>query len=181
VKWQRKSDGTLIKVQTGKEVGPEAVTITRVGELFFIVSLDRMATTGGYTLGIVHEGAPTPMERRKIPKFCTVNNKPEIPKKEMLALREVKGAAEDPELVVELAETAERISLTKDKPFKRVEGYEVDLSYPPEGKTFTKLREGSKLQLGGEEYKIVAITTNEVVLSASLNDKKYTVRQSAAR
>jgi hypothetical protein len=182
VKWQRKlSDGTLIKVQTGKEVGPYAMNLVRVGELFFIVSLDRAASTGGYTLGVTHEGAENPWERRKVPKFVTVSNKPEILKKDLLALREVKGTPEEPELIVELAETGEKISVTKDKPFKRVEGYEVDLSYPLEGKTFTKLRVNSKLHFAGEDYKVVAITPTEVVLSANLNDKKYTVRQTASR
>ena len=57
-----------------------------------------------------------------------------------------------------------------------MEGYEADLNYPVENKSFPNLREGSKLMLGGEEYKVVTVSANEVVMSASLNDKKYTVR-----
>ncbi len=181
VKWQRKLDGAVIKVQTGKEVGPAALTLQKVTELFFIVSLDRIFTTNSFTLGITHEGAPDARGRARIPKICTLNNKPEISKRDILALREIRGTAEDPELVVQLAETGEKVTVTKDKPFKRLEGYEADLSYPVEGKTFPKLREGAKVHFGGEDYKVVAINSSEVVLSATLNDKKYTVRLAAAR
>lgn len=181
VKWQRKPDGSLIKVQTGREVGPDAMRITRIGELYFIVSLERVASAGGYVLGITHEGAEDPRFRRKIPKFCTVNNKPEISPRELVALREIRGDPQDPELIVELAETGEKITVTKDDPFKRVEGYEADLSYPVEDKTYKNLRKNSRIFIGGEEYKIVAITPGEVVLSASLNDKKYNIRQVAPR
>jgi hypothetical protein len=63
----------------------------------------------------------------------------------------------------------------------RVEGYEADLKYPPESKDFKNLRVGGLVHFAGEDYNIVAITENEVVLSARLNDKKYTVRLAAAQ
>ena len=55
----------------------------------------------------------------------------------------------------------------------------VDLKYAPENKTWTSRRVGDPLFFNGEDYNIVAITENEVVLSAKSNQKKWTVKYSA--
>ena len=57
----------------------------------------------------------------------------------------------------------------------------MDLSYPPETKQFTEKRQRETITLGGEDYNIVAITQNEVVLSARSNNKRTTLRYSAAQ
>ena len=94
--------------------------------------------------------------------------------------RKVKGTPEDPtELIVELTDTKERVSVAKGKDFKRPDGFEVDLRYPVENKEFKNLRKNSSVTVAGDQYNIVAISENEVVLSARLNDKKYTIRQMA--
>jgi hypothetical protein len=176
VKWQRRPDGTLIKIQTGKEVGPDAMLITRITPLYYIIALDRVSS-GGFVMGVTREAAEKPLDRLKKQKFVTLNTT-----NEFFTLREVKGTPEDPtELVLELADTKERVSVAKSKDFKRPAGYEVDLKYPVENKSFPKLRTGSTITVAGDQYIIVAISENEVVLSARLNDKKYTVRQIANR
>src|SRR5258706_2298974 len=169
VKWVRRpGDGLVIKVQTGKEVGPEAMTISKVTPLYYIISLDRIAQ-GGYVIGVTREGAERPIERRKQSKFVTPGST-----NQFFTLREVKGPPEDPtELVLELADTKESISLAKTKEYKRVVGYEVDLKYPVENKNFANQRVGSTITVAGDQYNIIAISENEVVLSARLNDKKY--------
>ena len=96
-------------------------------------------------------------------------------------MKEIKPPPEDPaELILELADGVTKVSIAKDKPFTQVEGYEADLKYAIDGKTFSNLRVNSPLRFLGEEYIVVAITQNEVVVSARSNDKKYTVRQGAA-
>jgi hypothetical protein len=62
--------------------------------------------------------------------------------------------------------------------FRRVEGYKADLKYAPEIKTWPGKRVGNSISLNGEEYKIVAITKNEVVLSAP-NQKKWPITATA--
>jgi hypothetical protein len=176
VKWQRRPDGTLIKIQTGREVGPDAMIITRITPLYYMISLDRV-NAGGFVMGVTREAAERPLERKKKQKFVTLNVT-----NEFFTLREVKGTPEDPsELVLELADTKERVSVAKSKDFKRPVGYEVDLKYPVENKNYLNQRVGSTLTVAGDQYIIVAILENEVVLSARLNDKKYTVRQIAGR
>ena len=179
VKWQRKPDGTLLKVQTGKEVGPEALVIAKVTPLYTIISLER-PTPPGYTISVTHEEAEKPQMRGKARKFVKLDTPAST--NDFFTLKEVKGPPEDPtELVLELVDTKERVSIAKGKDFKRAAGFEVDLKYPVENKEFKNQRIGSAITLANEPYKIVAINENEVVLSARLNDKKYTIRQMAAR
>jgi len=176
VKWQRRPDGTVIKIQTGKEVGPEAMTISKITPLNFIISLDRVANPG-YYFGVTREAAEKPAFRKKQQKFVTLNGT-----NEFFTLREVKGPPEDPtEVVIELQDTKERVTISKTSEFKRVVGYEADLKYPVENKNYTNLRVGSTITVAGDQYIIVAINENEVVLSARSNDKKYTIRQPGAR
>jgi hypothetical protein len=179
VKWQRRPDGTLLKIQTGREVGPEAMSIAKVTPLYFIISLDKVANPG-YIISTARENAERAVDRRKKAKFYTLNAPATT--NDFFTLKEVKGPPEDPtELVLELADTKEHVSIAKGKDFKKAVGYEVDLKYSVENKDFKNLRIGSSLTLAGDQYIIVAISENEVVLSARLNDKKYTVRQLAGK
>ena len=179
VKWQRPpppNQQTLIKLVTGDEVGWGKMTITRIQPLNFIINLERIPTPGSYYIGVTHEGAERVMERKKKQRFATAHTK-----NEFFTLKEIVGPPEEPtELVLELPiDGGKNVSISKDKPFTQVEGYEADLKYTIDGKTFNNLRVNSVLRFLGEEYIVVAITQNEVVVSARSNDKKYTVQQTA--
>ena len=96
-------------------------------------------------------------------------------------MREIKAAPDNPTnftVVLELNDTAQRVTVTKDQPFRRIDGYMVDLKYTPETKTWTSRRVGAPLSFNGEDYNIVAITENEVVLSAKSNQKKWPIKYS---
>jgi hypothetical protein len=56
----------------------------------------------------------------------------------------------------------------------------VDLKYAPENKSWINRRVGASLSFNGEDYNIVAITENEVVLSAKSNQKKWTIKYTAS-
>lgn len=175
VKWQRRPDGTLLKLVTGQEIGWPKMVVTRIAPLNFIIDLERVPTPGSYYLGVTREAAERPAERKKKQRFATLNTK-----NEFFTLKEIKGPPEDPEeLVLELADRVKKVSIAKDKPFTEVEGYEADLKYTIDGKAFNGLRVNSPVRFLGEDYIVVAITPNEVVVSARSNDKKYTVRQTA--
>ena len=170
VKWQRKADGSLIKVQTGAEVGPEAMTIVRVAPLHFMISLDRVPTAGSYYFGVAREAAEKFADRRKISTFATQNST-----NQFFTVRESSGPPEDPAVVLELVPGKDRVTVSKDKPYKRVDGYQVDLKYPLTNEKMSNLRVGSTFRMSGEEYKVIAINTNNVKLTALINDKPYTV------
>lgn len=178
VQWQRGADGTLIKLARGTEVGPEAAVVTAIRPLHLILSFDSVGpvTDGvptGYLIGIEREAAPTPAQRRKRQTFARLNEKRE----ELFTLREVQGPPENPTgLVLEMSDTGERITLSRDQPYRRIEGYLADIRYDPEKRQFPGRRVGDRISLAGEEYNIVAITENEVVVSHRLTGKKSTIR-----
>jgi hypothetical protein len=63
-----------------------------------------------------------------------------------------------------------------------VVGYTADLSYPPEGATWPQRRVGDPLKFDYDTNKIVEISSNEVVLSASSGSgKRVKIKHQAAR
>lgn len=177
--WQKTSDGRLIKVDD-TNIGVNAVVVTRMVPLYLKLTLDDVTTMDSGTrckIGVENEATLNLRDRKK-QKYCKVGDK-----NETFALREVKVAPNNPTnvtAVLELNETGQRLEITREQPFRRVEGYMVDLKYAPESKTWTARRVGAQLNFNGEEYNIVAITENEVVLSAKSNSKKWTIKYSAS-
>ena len=174
--WQKKSDGQPILILTGEETGPKALVVTKQTPLYLTISLDNVSTSESgtrYVINVEREAAVDRSKRLKKPFFAKKDEK-----NEAFVLREVKGPPDAPtELVLELTEGGDIVSIAKDKPFRRVDGYMVDLKYPLENRPPWKdQRVGSAaLKFGGEEYNIVAITKTEVVVLAKSNQKKTPV------
>jgi hypothetical protein len=173
--WQKAADGRLIKIQTGNETGPDALIVTNQRPLYLTITLDSVSTTDSGNRYVLY------VEREAAAKVANRGRKPFVSKKdeknEVFVLREVKGPAEAPtEVVVELVDGGDLVSVSKEKPFKRVDGYTVDLRYPLENRPpWLNQRVGAVLKFGGEEYNIVAITKTEVVVLAKSNQKKTPV------
>ena len=163
----------LIKSIKGTEATLDQVQITRIAPLLMTVAFDRY-TAAGYMITTTNETALGQGAASSCPIPLNDTNKA------VLVVREIRGAKEDPsEVVVELKDSNERVTLRKDQPFMRTNAFEVDLKYL-NNKPFTRQRVNAALNFGGEDYKIVAITPAEVVFSAA-NDKKYTVRLAGQR
>ena len=179
VVWKRKPapDNTPIKAEKGN-VGVEAITVTKSSPLHLIITLDAVTATDSgarYTIGVEREAAASPAQRRKRAFYGT----PKVKSDGGFVILEVKGPPENPtELVLELTDSAERAVVTKDAPFRRVDGYTTDLKYDPENRKWMNLRVGAggpgtqPITVDGESYIVVAINKNEVVLSAKSNNKK---------
>ena len=89
-------------------------------------------------------------------------------------IRGIKGPAEDPtDLQLEIAETQETVWITKSNPYKRVDGYTVDMKYDPESRKLPKVHVNDIITLDNEQYKVVEITNN-VVRVQSINNTKIT-------
>jgi hypothetical protein len=174
VEWQRAADGTLIKIKTGKEVGVDAAVVTKITPLYLSLSLDGVQTnelSTVYIIGVERQSAPTPALRRKQQRYAALDEK-----KDVFTVTKVDGAPENPDqLTLKLADSGEKIILAKDKPYQRVDAYAADLRYDPEKKIFLGRREGMTLSFGGEDYIIVAIHKNEMIVSAISNQKKTTL------
>ena len=172
VLWQKTPDGRSIKVQTGREIGPSAVAIIKTLPLFTIITFDNVITNDAsprYTLGIERQAAEKPKDRPK--------KSSNEPKTDFYTVTRVNGAPNSPtELILTLADSQAQVSVSRGKPFKRVDGYMADLKYPPENRALGVKRVGDLIVIAGEQYKIIAITENEVVMSATRSQKNTTIK-----
>jgi hypothetical protein len=176
VRWLYGPNGP-IKVPPGDEL-QKLLQITKITPLYLIVTLDSvnlLESGARYGISIEDQGAAQANRRGKRVYYASLNEK-----REPFVIREVKGQQpDDPTSVtLELTDTGERISISKEKGFKRVDGYLADLKCPAEGRSYPNQRVGNRIVVSGEQYNIVAINENEVVLSAP-NGKKYTIRYNA--
>lgn len=171
VVWQKMADGHLVKIQTGNEIGVGALEVTDIKPLYLQVTYDS-PNANGYFIFVERQAAAEKSKSSKHEAFVVKDEK-----KDLFTLRDVKGPPDKPtELVLEMNESGDSISISPDKPFKRVEGYQADLKYGLEAnKIWKNQRVGATLNFAGGQYIIVAITENNVVLSAKSNDKKTTI------
>jgi hypothetical protein len=184
VKWIRSPEGRVIPDRTGKSIGPEAVKIENIKPLNRVIRL-LSSSPEGYAIEIVFEAALRSIDSR--PRVVTVNTnqdtKVRIPggttrAPNQLILKTVKGSPEAPDqLIFEISESKEQIVVSKDKPSVHAEAFLADLSYAPENRQFRNQRRDSVIGFAGEEYKIVEISENEVVVSNRLNDKKTRLKR----
>jgi hypothetical protein len=181
--WQKAADGHLIEVNA-TNLGPNALIVTKQTPLYLIITLDEVTVTdsgSGYKIGIVKQASAKRRDWDKKQEYCKLGSS-----NETFVVREVKALPDNPTnaiLTLELNNPGkpaelrrDRVEVSKDKPYKRIDGYMVDLKYPPENKPFPSQRAGALLSFNGEDYNIFAIREDEVVLSAKSNGQTWTVK-----
>lgn len=178
VRWQKRPDGTLLKIPTSNHIGPAALVVTEIHELDLIVSFEGVEGTAEnpkYTFTIIREGETNPRKSQ----IVTLNT----PRNANFTLLEVEGPKDRPTAFqLLLKDEQEPITVTKDKPYTRILGYAAQLKYPPHNQNFSKpFRVKDPLRLTGdtETYKIVAINPNEVTVAADSTQKRTTVKLNA--
>lgn len=178
--WDRLPDGRPQRQPPRADRGIHKVEITKIYPLYTTISLESVSTAEGvkYLLKTERETETNPRARTKS-MFVTAGGKADH-----FLLREVVGPPDRPEqLVIEMLDTRERGTLTAAKPFKRVDGYMVDLKYEVGAakKVFTRQRQNMDLRdIEGETYTILAINhiaedRYEIVFSAKQTQRKTTV------
>jgi len=173
VQWQRALDGHLIKVATGSEVGPKALDVVRITPLFFILRLESVTTNefgARYAITVERQASTSASQRGKHSHYASIGDK-----NDAFTLKEIHGPPDNPtELILTLTDSGEIARLSKDQPFQRTDGYMADLKYDPEENHWQNQRVGGRLKFQGRDYIIVAIDSNEVIVSDQLNQKKTT-------
>jgi hypothetical protein len=168
--WQKALDGHLVKKATS--VGAQVAVVTNIAPLYLILSLDSIATNefgARYVIGVTKQAAPTASKRGKQQRFVSVGDKPN----DTFTLLQVKGAPENPEgLVLKLVDSGETVTVSRDKPFLRVDAYMADFRYDPEKKVFRAQRSGNRVSFGGSDYLVVDVNRNELILADQSNQKK---------
>ncbi len=171
VEWERAVDGTLIKIESGNEVGPRAVVVTSITPLYFTLTLDSVETNEfgvRYIIGVERQAAQVPWQRAKRQHYASIGEK-----NDAFTITAVKGPPANPtELVLQLTDSGETATVSKNKPFRRADGYMAGLKYSPERKSWQDQRVGDNLKFAGDDYIIVAINPREVVILAKSNQKK---------
>ncbi|HXR03632.1 MAG TPA: hypothetical protein VN836_02870 [Verrucomicrobiae bacterium] len=173
VEWVRTADGRLRKATA---LSPRAAVVTGISPLYTALTLDSIQTNelgARYVVGVERQAAAASYLRPKQQRFVSVDDA----KKDVFTLIRVVGPPEDPDyLVLRLADGGQEVQVSKSKPYRRVDGYTVDIKYDPDNRSWTGQRIGNHLKFAGDDYTIVDINSNEVVLSAQSNQKKWTLR-----
>jgi len=173
VQWRRGPDGKLIKLNTGREMGPGAAVVTKITPLYYVISLNSADTNGiapRYKITVEHQAAPAQSQRRPQAHYASVNDK--IPG--LFTLQGVTGPVEDPTSIVLKMADGQTMTVEKDKPHRVVEGYSADIRYDVGEKINAPgQRIGDHLSFAGDDYNIIAIEQNRVVLLAQSNQKQY--------
>ena len=177
VPWQRRPDNSLIPLRNGNEVGPEALQVTGIHPLFTTIAFESVGASGSnYLVSITRDAELLAVKRRKKSVFVEVGVKNEF--STLIEAKAKPDAPEKPELTLKLNDTGEAVTISAEKPFRRVDGYNADLKYDPEKKVWATRRAGDKVQFGGDEFTVITINqvaTNqfEVIVSARSTGKKY--------
>ena len=179
VMWRRTQDGSMVKLIADNMIGPGAVIYQRAIPLYFILSYDGI-NGSNYIIGVTQEAHKNPNLRSKKLVYATLNETTEFFK-----LVQVNGPPDAPtDLGLQLHDTKEIVSISKEKPYKRVTGYLADLKYAPkvtsDNLTWSGKRPGDNLIFDGDTNNIVDISSNVVVLSASSTGKRTTLKLNAA-
>jgi hypothetical protein len=180
VPWQRKADGMLIK---GSQAGPTAAVVTKITPLCLILTLDSIETNefgARYVISMERQAAVLPAQRGKRQHYASVGEKNET---FTIITNSVpdNSVPDNPapvKLILQLTDTGERATLSKDKPFRRTDGYSADLKYDLEGKKWQGQRKDADLKFAGDDNIIVAINQDTVILLARSNQKKTTLTYS---
>lgn len=198
--WQKRADGTLVPVKIGL-IGPEAAVVIKITPLCLILTLDSIETNefgARYVISLERQAAVLPAQRGKRQHYASVGEKNETftiitNAANTLTLAggggvtnnsanaDVNGSPDNPaqlKLILLLTDTGERATLSKDKPFRRTDGYAADLKYDPEGKKWQGQRSGAILKFAGDDNIVVAINQDTVILLARSNQKKTTLTYS---
>jgi hypothetical protein len=170
--WQKDRNGTLIKIVTGSEVGGGAVVVAKITPLYYEIALQEVITNEEvprYEISVANQASDIPAQRHAQPHYLSVGEKAVG-----MELKGVKGPPENPtELDLVLNDTGQTVTVAPGNPYRQVAGYVADLKYPPENLNFPSQRVNSQLNFAGDQYNIIAIGENNVVLLAQSNQKKY--------
>lgn len=163
--WVFKSDGTITPVGDRPGSGTRGLILTGTQPLNLSISFAAVAGTAEpyrYQFSVTRD-----YERKAEKRRPTVVSLTEGTKNDLFAVREVRGPKDNPsEILIELIEGGEQVTLVKEKVFTKGMAFAADLNYPIENRNWTHKRVDESVVLSQVSYKIVAIAKDEIVVSA---------------
>lgn len=176
VEWQKTREGGFIKIDDEGDIGAGAVRIKTITPLYLRIEYQGVATTSSpddprYLFLVTEEADEKKANRSKRSRSAQAGRGNEV-----FRLVSVDGVKTSPSaLTLELNDSGEEIVVRAGEPFEAVAGHMADLEYAPERKTKPRVREGDNWSFHRDDYKIVAIGSNHVVLSAQTTKKRTTI------
>lgn len=167
--WEKTADGQMVKKGS---TGAHVAVVTGITPLYLILTL-KSATTNEfgarYDVGVERQADASPAKRREQQRYVSMGDKPN----DTFELLKVNGPPENPDsLTLKLVDSGETVTVKRDQPYRRVDGYMADFRYDPEKKVFSNQRAGGKISFGGTDYVVLEVNKNELVLSDQSNQKK---------
>jgi len=182
VTWKKRPDGSLVKIVTGREIGPGAIKILKVVPLKLMVSYEGSMERGSstsYRFKVTREAHKKPSSRSPVTReVMGVGNRNDI-----FTLREVHPSVEKPEeFVLEIEDDDDRTQVTvgKDQPYEGIAGYMMDLYYEPDKLQFLNRRVDDRLVFAGDTNRIVSMEADSVTMEALSNKKRTTITLESA-
>jgi hypothetical protein len=174
MEWQKAADGTLIKISSGNEVGPNAIVVTNIQPLYLKLTFDSVMTNefgARYQVYVEQQAEKNLYKRRRQEHFVSIGDKNDI-----FQLVSVVGSPENPTaLQVKLMDTGDTVTIPRGQSYERVDAYAADFRYDPEKKIFNGKRVGDEISFDAGDYVIVEINKNELILSDQSNQRKYSL------
>ncbi len=178
IEWVQKPGPDRILIPR-EDTGTKALIVTNIEPLHTTIEFEGLRDAGPnprYTFRVKREAATNNIFWHPYQRIAGVGDKSDA-----FTLKEVKGPKEDPtEVVLELSDSKQTVSVSKDKPYDEVAGYAADLRYGVDNKLFPHVRQGQKITVGGVAYNIVAISQSDVTLEDSQTRKRTTIHWAAA-
>ena len=170
--WVKTADAKLVKKDNS--VGPRVAVVTNIAPLYLVMTLVSATTNDAgarYVVQVEKQAAPTPAKRVKQQRYVSKGDK-----NETFTLVDVIGAPENPDsVVIKLADEDKPQVVTRDKPYRRVDGYMADFRYDPEKKSFRNCRIGTHVPFNFTDYVVTEVGSNHLVLTDQSNQKKTTL------
>lgn len=177
VVWKKGPNNKLIKVVKGDEDGPGGLVVSQIRPLNLVIEYDGVVTNGEnlrYKFTILDESKGS---RSRTARTYAVNS---AAKNDLVILTRVVGPTDNPtSLEFRFQDSTESASVSKEQPFKKIAGYEADLTHEKLGTNLKNLRakQAQPVRIGTHSYIIVAITKDEVTVQSVASKKRWTVRR----
>ena len=180
VQWRVARDGTVLKVESGNEIGAGAIVLSETKPLYLKVEYRGTSGTGQnirYRFAVTRESAKKKKERLRMTTTATKESNKDT--RDLFTLLKIEGDKLAPTAFqLRLAGDSGAITVEKGKLFQRIDGYMASLAYDTRGekKSYVNKRVGDKLFFAEDGHNIVAIGETEVVLSTASTSKRTTIR-----
>jgi hypothetical protein len=178
VRWQRESDGRLVKIVHGNETGAGALDVLAIKPLYLVVSYEGQVSPGDitqYQFRIERQAEKNVGARRPMTlSFTSIGSR-----NSGFALKDMAPPQNPNQFLLEIIGSKTEIPVSANQEYRAVAGYSTDLRYEPEKRSFLDRRLEDRLVFAGDTNKIVAITQTNVTVEAS-NRKRTTIAYHAA-